>query len=173
MKMGFFNRKKKNVKETAAAQEAERAKLLNFMAPVGANGLPLTNSIMSQGHNSHTLFPKIPCPAKYPPAFEAAGLKDTYLVDFPGMFESRGPELDIAINVTLQKVLVASKSAKALVLVQASILEPQNTEILNQVKQRLAVMFKEPEKHLVIGITKARMVQDTYDEDELVDIATG
>lgn len=75
--------------------------MLNFMAPMGANGQPVTSNIMSLGHNSHTLYPKIPFQARYPNYYEEAGLKDTYLIDFPGMFESRGPELDVAVSLTL------------------------------------------------------------------------
>lgn len=62
---------------------------------------------------------------------------------------------------------------KTLILVQASILEPTNAEILRQVKAKLKDMFLEPEKNLVIGITKCRMVEETFDKDELVDVALG
>jgi hypothetical protein len=34
-------------------------------------------------------------------------------------------------------------------------------------------MFIEPEKNVVIGITKCRMVEDIFDKDELVDVALG
>ena len=100
-------------------------------------------------------------------------MKDTHLLDFPGMFESRGPELDVAVSLTLQKILSDARSVKTLILVQASILEPTNAEILRQVKQKLNNMFLEPEKNLVIGITKCRMVEETFDKDELVDVALG
>lgn len=99
-KMGFF-KNKKEVLGTEVGKEAKQSKLLHFMAPVGANNLPVASKIMSMGHNSHTLFPKIPFYCSYPEQFEAAGLKDTYLIDFPGMFESRGPELDLAISLAL------------------------------------------------------------------------
>ena len=58
--MGFFNRNKKNVEDTQIGQEAKKAKVLNFMAPVAANGTPVMSNIMSLGHNSHTMYPKIP-----------------------------------------------------------------------------------------------------------------
>ena len=38
--MRFFERKKDNVKDTAAAKEAEKAKRRWFMAPVGEDELP-------------------------------------------------------------------------------------------------------------------------------------
>ena len=34
-------------------------------------------------------------------------------------------------------------------------------------------MFIEPEKNVVIGITKCRMVEDVFDQDELIDVALG
>ena len=142
------------------------------MAPVGKDELPETNDIMSHSHNSHTLFPKIPGDTDYPKQYRQAGLQDTYLVDFPGMFESRGPELDVAMSLALQKILMSAKSAKVLVLVQASILLPDSSQILTQVKKKLEHMFQEPEEHVVIGITKARM-QQAFDDDELIDVATG
>lgn len=60
-----------------------------------------------------------------------------------------------------------------MILVQASILIPEMSQILSQMKRKLEQMFLEPEKNLVIGITKGRMVEDTYDMDELVDVALG
>ena len=89
------------------------------------------------------------------------------------MFESRGPELDLAVSLTLQKIFTLAKSVRVLILVQASILDPTNIEILRAVKKRLNEMFLEPEKNLVIGITKCRMVEDMFDKDELVDVALG
>jgi hypothetical protein len=94
------------------------------MAPVGPNGMPISSEIMSVGHNSHTLYPKIPFYCQYPAIYEQAGLKDTYLLDFPGLFESRGLELDLTVSLTLQKIYADAKSVKTLILVQASILDP-------------------------------------------------
>ena len=80
------------------------ASCATFMAPVGPDGNPISSLIVSHQHNSHTIVPKIPQDtAHYPEEF--SGLEGTYLVDFPGMFDSKGIELDIAIDLTLQRVL--------------------------------------------------------------------
>ena len=54
--MKIFRRKKanrdKDVYKTAACA--------TFMAPVGDDGEPIMNAIMSHQHNSHTIVPKIP-----------------------------------------------------------------------------------------------------------------
>jgi len=34
-------------------------------------------------------------------------------------------------------------------------------------------MFRDAEKHMVIAITKNQMVSQQFDEDEIIDIATG
>jgi len=34
-------------------------------------------------------------------------------------------------------------------------------------------MFTEPEKHLIIALTKTRLVANSFNEDELIDVATG
>ncbi len=34
-------------------------------------------------------------------------------------------------------------------------------------------MFRDPEKRLLIGITKNRMVSQQFDVDEILDVATG
>lgn len=34
-------------------------------------------------------------------------------------------------------------------------------------------MFKDPQNHLVIGITKNRMVQQQFEYDEVIEVATG
>lgn len=95
-KMKLFRRKAKDrqrefYKDVATA---------TFMAPEGPDGEPIVEAIMSHSHNSHTIVPKIPQEKpEYPPEFSE--LDGTWIVDFPGMFESKGLELDIAIDLTL------------------------------------------------------------------------
>ena len=67
-----------------------------------------------------------------------------HLVDFPGLFETRGAEIDIAIHLTLQKILRKSKSAKVLVLLSSSSLRPDACHIIDLIKHELNLMFKEP-----------------------------
>ena len=69
------------------------------MAPEGPDGEPIVEEIMSHSHNSHTIVPKIPQQSPDYPA-EYSELNGTWIVDFPGMFESKGLELDIAIDLT-------------------------------------------------------------------------
>ena len=95
------------------------------------------------------------------------------MIDFPGIFESRGAELDIAIRLSLQHLLLSSKSAKVLLLVSAAVLTPDQNSIISFVRRELSLMFKEPEKHVVIGITKTRLVANTLGEDEIVSVALG
>lgn len=79
---------------------AQSAASKAFLAPVGPDGLPAANDIVSHQHNSHTLKPKlVRDPPEYPEAF--CGLDDVYCVDYPGLFESKGAELDISMQVTL------------------------------------------------------------------------
>ena len=81
-----------------------------------------------------------------------------HAVDFPGMFESRGPELDVALYLAIQQILLTARSAKILILVSAQVFEPESSKILSLIIEKLNIMFKEPEKHLVVGIVKTRMV---------------
>lgn len=70
------------------------------MAPVGDDGQPLESKIISYGHNSHTIKPKIVSdPPKWGDLY--LGLDGWHAVDFPGMFESRGPEIEAAIMLAL------------------------------------------------------------------------
>ena len=91
------------------------------MAPIGEDGQPQVNKIMSYGHNSHTLKPKI-IQEKWDDMY--TGLDGWYAIDFPGMFESRGPEIEAAIQLALQHILLSARNAKVLVLVSASIFNP-------------------------------------------------
>ena len=34
-------------------------------------------------------------------------------------------------------------------------------------------MFEDPHKHITIAMTKARIVQEDFDEDEIIDVAKG
>ena len=71
------------------------ASMNSFIAPAN-NGKPVQEKIISHGWNSHTLKPKF---VTDPPIYgdEFCGLDSIHSVDYPGMFESRGPELDIAL----------------------------------------------------------------------------
>lgn len=70
------------------------------MAPVGDDGEPKITQFISFSHNSHTLKPKF---VKDPPAWDEKfmGLDGWHGIDFPGMFESRGPEIEQAIMLAL------------------------------------------------------------------------
>lgn len=166
-KMKFFKRNK--VKDTAVGKNIQVA---HFMAPVDKDGVtPLENQIVSHSHNSHTLKPKIVGNAKYPA--EYSQLDGTFLIDFPGIFESKGVELDIASHLALQRIMLKAKSVKVLVLVAAPSFSPDLNQIIELILDELNLMFAEPEKHLVIGITKARIASDIIDESEILDWATG
>jgi len=60
-----------------------------------------------------------------------------------------------------------------LVLVQATCLISENNHIIQTIKGKLNNMFRDPQKHMVIAITKNQMVSQQFDEDEIIDIATG
>jgi hypothetical protein len=86
------------------------------MAPKSADDgdLPANHDIISHSHNSHTFKPKVIGNGTYDERFKE--LNGTYLVDFPGMFDSKGYDLDIAMHLALQRVIVQAKSTKILVL---------------------------------------------------------
>ena len=115
------------------------------MAPMaeGNDSLPAENKIISHQFNSHTIRPKFACEkVEYPPQF--AALNGTWLIDFPGMFETRGPDIDIAIHLTLQKILREAKSAKIMVLIAATCLRSSDNHIIDLVKNELELMFQDP-----------------------------
>ena len=59
------------------------------------------------------------------------------------------------MEMALQRILRNSRSARLLVLVSASILLPDSARLLSEIKNKLENMFSEPEKHVVIAVTKA------------------
>lgn len=70
-------------------------------------------------------------------------------------------------------MLTEAKSAKVLVLAQATCLIAENNHIITTIIEKLGQMFKDPTEHLVIGITKNRMVSLQFEYDEIIDVATG
>jgi hypothetical protein len=143
------------------------------LAPVGDDGLPQANAIISHQHNSHTLSAKfVENTPKYP--VEMSGLEGIYSVDYPGLFESKGPELDISMQLTLHKLITESKKAYILVLVSAGIFLPESVKLFSDIKKKLNTMFDQPEKHVVIGITKTRMFPDSLgDAEDILSVAKG
>ena len=104
------------------------------MAPVDDDGDgPASSKIISHQYNSHTIRPKFASDTTtFPDEFK--DLNGLHLVDFPGLFETRGPEIDIAIHLTLQRILLHAKSAKVLVLIAASCLLSNNSHIIDLIK---------------------------------------
>jgi len=89
--MKFMKAKQNNIEQSAQ---------MHVMVPVDPNSQsPIESLIISHKHNSHTLKPKIVNGPDYPESFQA--LNGIHLIDFPGMFESKGLELDVAMHLTL------------------------------------------------------------------------
>jgi hypothetical protein len=89
------------------------------------------------------------------------------------MFDSKGYDLDIAMHMALQRVITQAKSTKILVLAQATCLIAENNHIITTILEKLKYMFRDPASHLIIGITKNRMVNAQFDYDDIIDVATG
>lgn len=142
------------------------------MAPEGPDGQPLASELIDHGKNSHTFVPKIPMgEPKYIQEFSE--LDGRHILDVPGMFESKGDEIDVAMDLALQRILLQSKSAKVVLLFSAGGLTQGSKESIQLVKRRLGLMFKDPEKHVLIAITQSRMVEESYSFDEVLDVAGG
>jgi len=69
------------------------------MVPIDDQGNMSENEIISHQGNSHTLAPSIAHGPDYIDKF--SNLKGHYLVDFAGMFDSKGSEIEIAIDLAL------------------------------------------------------------------------
>ena len=89
-----------------------------IMCPVDGTDKAVKSEIISHARNSHTLIPTI----RHGPEFikEFSLLNGKYLIDFPGMFDSKGPEIDIAIELLLQMIVKKANSTKILLLLSAS-----------------------------------------------------
>ena len=61
------------------------------------------------------------------------GLEGWHAIDFPGMFESRGPEIEAAIMLALQHILLSARKAKVLILVSASIFAPDSNQMVETI----------------------------------------
>lgn len=168
--MKYFE--KKNLKHLDH-EWIKNSALLGFMAPYDKDGNPLQADIVSHGHNSHTFRPKLVSdPPQYGDLY--CGLDKFHSIDYPGMFESRGLELDTALYLGIQQILLTAKSARVLVMVSAQVLEPEKQRLLTVILSKLSLMFKEPHKHLIIGLVKSRVVENTLgDREEILSVANG
>lgn len=70
------------------------------MAPEDEKGEAIESELISHGNNSHTFLPKI---VQEEPTYidQYKELNGTYLVDLPGMFDSKGEEMDVAMDLML------------------------------------------------------------------------
>jgi len=81
--------------------------------------------------------------------------------------------IDVAISLCLKSIIEKSKSAHILLLLSSMILLPENNHMIDVIKKILNRMFKNSKDHVIIGITKTRLVETHWDEDEIVDVAAG
>lgn len=153
---------------TAACKESAMA---TYMAPVDPknNSMPDTNNIISHQHNSHTFYPKV----VGSPAELFTPYNNMTMVDFPGMFDSKGVVLDIALELSLQRLLKMAKSSRIALLVSAGVFVPGNNLMVTEIKAKLKSMFKEPWFNVVIAVTKAQMYPNNFDEDEVLSMVLG
>jgi hypothetical protein len=78
------------------------------------------------------------------------------------------------MQLTLHKLITESKKAYILVLVSAGIFLPESVKLFSDIKKKLNTMFDQPEKHIVIGITKTRMFPDSLgDAEDILSVAKG
>ena len=99
-----------------------------LMVPVDDQGGKKDSEIISHSTNSHTLSPSIAHGPEYIDKFSA--LKDHYLIDFPGMFDSKGSEIEVAIDMALQMIIKKSKSTKLGLLVPSNHFMPDTRNII-------------------------------------------
>lgn len=69
--------------------------------------------------------------------------------------------------------MLTAKSVKVLVMVSALSLTPDQNHIIEMILDELKLMFKNPEDHLVIGVTKARLADSIIPQEEIIDVAMG
>lgn len=83
-------------------------------------GQALDSKLISHQTNSHTLAPTIACGQNpYPPQFSA--LFGSYFIDFPGIFDTKGEEIGIAIDLAMKYIINKAKSTKVLLVIPANL----------------------------------------------------
>lgn len=95
------------------------------------------------------------------------------MIDFPGMFDSKGAEIDVLIDLTLKWVIERAKSVKMLLVMPANCFMPNSRAIIKVVQERLSYMFTKPEECLMIGLTFIQSCANIFDEDDLMDTVQG
>ena len=87
------------------------------------------------------------------------------------MFDSKGAEMDIAIELLLQMIIREAKCTKLALLLSASQFNSDTVKLLSIVKERLSYMFLEPEKSILVCITKLKFNMNTFSRKDLYKIA--
>lgn len=80
------------------------------------------------------------------------------MIDFPGMFDSKGAEIDVLIDLTLKWVVQRAKSVKILLVMPANQFISNSRSIITTIQERLSHMFKTPEDCIMIGLTFVQTV---------------
>jgi len=89
------------------------------------------------------------------------------------MFDSKGAEIDVLIDLTLKWVVERAKSVKMLLVMPANTFMPNARAIIVTVQERLSHMFNKPEECITIGLTFVQSMSGTFDEDDLIETVKG
>ena len=79
------------------------------------------------------------------------------MIDFAGMFDSKGSEIEIAIDLALQMVIKKSKSTKLGLIVPTNHFMPDSLRIIKEIQEKLSFMFPKPYESLHVIISKLKM----------------
>ena len=132
IKMGFVS------SEDQDGEEFQSAATNMIMAPI-IEEEAVPHAIISHYRNSHTLAPTLFYGPDFPKTYK--GLNGNHLIDFPGMFDSRGDEISMAIDLALQMIIKRAKSTKILLMLSAFHFLADNQSILQNIIHRLNFMF--------------------------------
>lgn len=109
---------------------------------------------ISHDVNSHTFLPAVvyDYSQDITPAFSA--LKGYALVDLPGLFDTKGIEVSMALSNCIHRIIVKAKSAKCVVLLPANLFKSDNQKMIQVIKFTLSHLFALPQETVIVGVTK-------------------
>lgn len=127
------------------------------MAPVSEEGKIIENELMSHRAQSHTLEPKV-LPGCIYEKYNV--LNGNYFIDFPGLFDTSGGAIEIAVSLLLKWIIQKARSTRLLLTMSAVTMASNQQALVTITKEKLAKMFTQPGKAMHVGLTRQNVSKE-------------
>ena len=89
------------------------------------------------------------------------------------MFDSKGGEMQIIIDLSLKMIIEQASSTKIVLVYSAFNFCPDSQQATTSILERLSFMFSDPKTSICVAITKIKAVEESLSQKRILSAAKG